>query len=193
MNNPDTTEVIGEDLIWLKEFLGGDETAFVELMRKYKTGVYRVVISILKDRRSAEEATEDTFVKLYKKAHTFKKKSSFKTWLYTIAANTARNYRKKLMRRKNRETSYNHTVYDVKSSDDPIKKTELKGTIEVLEDIVDELPERQREVFRMKYISGLKIREIAELLGLSEGGVKSSLSIALKKVREDMEPHMEGY
>jgi len=173
----------------LKDFLNGDENGFVELVRRYKSGVYRVVISIVKDKRTAEEATEDTFMKLYNKAHTFKHRSSFKTWLYTIAANTAKNYLKKLKRR-NGVLSLDEDIFTVNTPNDPIKRTEVRATLEMLERIVDGLPGRQREVFRMKYMADLSIREIAETLELSEGSVKASLSFALAKVREEMTPYL---
>jgi RNA polymerase sigma-70 factor (ECF subfamily) len=191
MEIPERKNSNEEDIEFLSTFLSGDEDGFIELMRKYKTGVYRVVMSILRDRRTTEEATEDTFFKLYEKAHTFKHKSSFKTWLFTIAVNTARNYRKKLIRRK-KEISLDNSYYNLKNHNDPVKQTELRHKIDILESVIDELPERQREVFRMKYISDMKIKEIAEILSLSEGGVKASLSIALNKVREDMKLYNNG-
>jgi RNA polymerase sigma-70 factor (ECF subfamily) len=191
MEIPERKNSNEEDIEFLSTFLSGDEDGFIELMRKYKTGVYRVVMSILRDRRTTEEATEDTFFKLYEKAHTFKHKSSFKTWLFTIAVNTARNYRKKLIRRK-KEISLDNSYYNLKNHNDPVKQTELRHKSDILESVIDELPERQREVFRMKYISDMKIKEIAEILSLSEGGVKASLSIALNKVREDMKLYNNG-
>ena len=81
-------------------FLNGDNDSFVELVKEYGDGLILFLNSIIRDIHIAEEAANDTLMKLYIKKQQFKSEYSFKTWLYTIGRNVALNYLKKLKRHK---------------------------------------------------------------------------------------------
>lgn len=81
-------------------FLNGDNDSFVELVKEYGDGLILFLNSIIRDIHIAEEAANDTLMKLYIKKPQFKSEYSFKTWLYTIGRNVALNYLKKLKRHK---------------------------------------------------------------------------------------------
>ena len=79
-------------------FLSGDKEGFIDLVKEYNDGLILFLDSIIKDIHIAEEAADDTFLKLYTKKPVYKSDYSFKTWLYTIGRNTALNYLKQLKR-----------------------------------------------------------------------------------------------
>ncbi len=176
------TPGVGDDRL-LVEFLGGDETAFEALVAKYRETVFATVISILRNREAAEEVTEDVFFKLYRKAHTFKGLSSFKTWLLRIAVNTAKNRLRKVIRRE-QEVSLEVVINFHQSIDNPFRRAEAREVYERLCRAIDSLPSRQREVFLMRHLNGLSVAEVASTLGISEGSVKASGAFALGKLRK---------
>lgn len=181
----------GDDNILLSNFLGGDVTAFESLVEKYRRTVFATVISILHNREATEEVVEDVFFKLYCKAYTFKGLSSFKTWLLRIAANTAKNRLRKVIRRE-QEVSLEVVIEFHRDVDNPVRKAQARELYERLNLAIEKLPERQKEVFLMRHLTNLSVAEVAETLGISEGSVKASGAFALSKLRKILGESVTG-
>lgn len=171
-----------------KELLGAlknaneKEKAFKYLLDTYQERLYWHIRKLVLIHEDANDILQNTFLKVYKSLHTFKGTSSLHTWMYRIAYNESMN----LLAEKNKKSFIsseevtakilNNLQEDVYFDGDEIKLKLHKALLN--------LPEKQRQVFQMKYFDDLKFREISEILGTSEGALKASYHIAIKKIEE---------
>jgi len=173
-----------DDIQLVKRVAQGDEHAFLTLYDCYVNRVYGLTVRILGDQMLAEEATQDTFLKLWSRAHTYlAERGSLLLWLLTIARRTALD-RLRLERRR-------PTLSD---SEDP---TEALQTIPNGDSLPEEnrwrsmhfavqaLSPEHRQVIELAYYQGLSQSEIAEVLGWPLGTVKTRLRAAMDHLRQD--------
>ena len=154
------------------------------LIRKHQNMVYLTALRYLKNIHYAEDLTQDVMVKAIKNLSSFKKNSSFSTWLYTITVNSAKNAlkKKKLLS----YFSFNDYVEDFYN----IPVNEINGHQKLENEefnlqfykALDKLPEKQRETFALRYFEELPYEEISKLLGTSVGGLKANYFQAVKKL-----------
>jgi RNA polymerase sigma-70 factor (ECF subfamily) len=151
----------------IKLLKAGDEAALKELMTMYKKPIFNYLNMLLGNRQLAEELTQDTFVKVYFKAHTLKTDhpQACKAWIYTIATNLARSeFRKKNLKKILSLASINASQY----SHDP----DLEGQM-ILAQLVNHIPEKWRVPLVMKEMDNFSFAEIAQILDKPIGTVKS--------------------
>ncbi len=160
----------------------GDQDAFMALYDRYAARVYALTLHILGDSMMAEEATQDTFLKLWSRARQYMAaRGSFVTWLLTIARHTALD-RLRLERRR-------PLLSDEADPDEAWDTLPDEGTASdearwrSLYFAVRSLPEAQRQVVELAYYQGLSQSEIAEVLGWPLGTVKTRLRAAMKTLR----------
>lgn len=156
------------------------DKAFKLLLSKYQERLYWHIRKIVIQHDDTNDVLQETFLKIYKNIHSFNQKSALHTWMYRIAYNESMNF----LEDKNKKqfiTSeevnskiLNKLQEDVYFDGDEIK---LKLHAALLS-----LPDKQRQVFNMKYFDELKFREISEILGTTEGGLKATYHIAVKKI-----------
>lgn len=160
-----------------------DEDAFVELVQTYQHKVFNVVVRIVGDRAEAEDVAQEVFVAIFKHVDGFRGDAKFSTWVYRIATNTARNRIKYLARRSHKY----HQNYE--DSPDTVKdENPLSGTLEqpeekamgnelelIIKDGLAELNDIHRTIIVLRDIENLSYAEIAEVVELPEGTVKSRL------------------
>jgi RNA polymerase sigma-70 factor (ECF subfamily) len=172
-----------------------DEEAFCELVRVYQHKVFNVIYRILGDRAEAEDVAQEVFVSIFKHIDGFRGDSKFSTWIYRIATNHARNRLKYLGRRNHRD----HQNFE--DSHDAIKESSpLSGTIDrpdeqllgkELERVIQEglasLTEIHRTILVLRDVEHLSYQEIAEIVELPEGTVKSRLFRARVALKEYIE------
>lgn len=163
----------------------GDYASFEELVSRHASGVYHLGLKMLHNAPDAEEVLQDTFLSAYTHLQDFRRQSSFKTWLYRIAANQAltrlRKDKKKL------ELWLDEGTFDVPASDwttDPEVMAEHEELRRRLIQAVDALPPAYRAVFWLRDIEGLSTQEVADVLGLEISNVKTRLLRARLKLRE---------
>ena len=141
--------------------------AFERILDLYEAKVFRMAIAFLKDRGRAEEITQDIFLKLWRALPAYDGRASLSTWLYIIARNTCLSAI--------RSESHRQTIpYD--SIPEPAAETRgpVSSTLQ-LERCLNRLPARQRDVVRLFYLQERSVEEVARMLDLSEGTVKSHL------------------
>lgn len=170
----------------LDAFLNGNETAFEELVRENRDRLYRVAMRILRNHDDALDVVQDSLVKAYRRAPGFRRQSSFSTWLVSIVVREAIN---KARRDRFRGAISLHTLAGEFFRSDARAETAILA--ERIRAAVDSLPPVQRAVFAMKQYEGLKISEIAELTGSSEGTVKANYFHAVRKLRVKLSPLSE--
>ncbi len=162
----------------------GDADAFERLVRKYERPVLSTIYRYVGDRAAAEDLAQEVFLKVWRRAKSFKGKSSFSTWLYRIAVNQCLNFRKKRARVK--------TVPLDESlvADDPGAEERLDADVRAvaIRAAVDELPGRQRMALILSKFEGRPYREIAEIMKTSTSSVESLIFRARRALKEKLMP-----
>ncbi len=166
----------------------GDPTAFECLYRSHCKRVYAVCLRMVRDTTEAEDLTQEAFLLLFRKIHTFRGESAFSTWLHRLVVNTVlMHLRKKSLPVVSMETGpapdgeATQSSVEIAASD-----LLLEGSIDRINlgRCIAQLPVGSREIFVLHDIQGYQHHEIAEMLGRSEGVSKSQLHRARKRLRE---------
>jgi RNA polymerase sigma-70 factor (ECF subfamily) len=179
------------DITIIEAFLGGDEAAFDSLIDRYKHKVHRMILGLVGDIYDAEELTQDVFVIVFSKLHTFKKNAAFSTWLYTVVQNKVKNYwiRKKIRQTLSLDWLMETTGFDLVG--DTEKSTEAtmeeKERIAAVTKGLDSLPLKWRQVLTLRELNEMSYDDIAGVLKCSVGTVKSRLFRAKEKLKAVLE------
>ena len=171
-----------EELNLLKQLKSKEnsESAFRELVTLYKERLYWHIRNIVKSHDDADDVLQNTFIKVYKNIDGFNGDSKLYSWMYRIATNESLNFIKKRARQmqiSNEEVNQlaiNNLEADIYFDGDVIQ---LK-----LQQAISTLPEKQQLVFNMKYFQEITYKDMSEILETSEGALKASYHIAVKKV-----------
>ncbi len=177
----------------LKALQQGDSEEFSRLVDTYSSKIYRLAIKMLNQQQDAEDVLQETFVKAYRGLKTFDGRSKLSTWLFRIATNEAL----MVIRRKRPEiVSIDEPIETEEGEQDPVQivdwcclpESELlsEESRERLDAAVQKLPERLRVVFILRDINDLSTHETAEVLSLSDTAVKTRLSRARLRLREEL-------
>ena len=161
----------------------GDRAAFEEVVRRTYRHVYTQAFRIVGDRHEAEDVAQEAYLRVFRGLAGFRGEAQFETWLYRIVANAAITY----LRRKGR---FGELIID--REDDPL---EVAADVRVAEQAADReelsralaaLPISLRAVVVLKDVYGMPHKEIAELLGTTEGAVKVRLHRARRRLKEHL-------
>jgi RNA polymerase sigma-70 factor (ECF subfamily) len=173
----------------LERCRSGDELAWEALVRTYQSSVYAVTRHYLGDPEEARDVAQDVFVRLYERLDTYSGGDTFKAWLLRMARNASID---RLRRIKARPPASDVSADDamLAGEDDPERNAATEARERLLRQAVAQLGDKHREVLLLKEIQGLKIEEVASLLGLPVGTVKSRsmrarLELAAKLVALD--------
>jgi RNA polymerase sigma-70 factor (ECF subfamily) len=160
----------------------GNENSFDILYRKYARRVFNIIVRIVKDRHLAEDIMQEVFVKVNKSINKFKFKSSFYTWLYRIAVNTALTFAKKKSKKKEAELKLD--ILSHNSS--PEKKLDNEYVKRKIENAVNNLPEKQRMIFTLRFYEDLKYNDISKIMNVSENSCKTNFHYAMNNLKEQL-------
>lgn len=169
------------EIVALMLTTGQQNSGLRQLMNRYQESLYWVIKNIVESHDDTDDVLQNTFIKAYKNIEKFESRSSLFTWLYRIATNEALTFKKSKQKKatvsiiENSTSSGDKAIENENSEDDVLQK---------LEYALDTLPERQRQVFKMRYYDELNYEEIANILGLSEGALKASYHHAVKKIEQ---------
>lgn len=167
----------------------GDLQAFNSLVARFQDGVYGLTLRMLGSSQPAEDATQEAFIRAWQRIETFRG-GSFRSWLFTIAANQARDELRRRGRRPAQSLDQARDDPDRADLDpsgdepSPEAEAERKEMRAALEAALRTLPDDWREVVVLADIHGMDYREVAEATGLQLGTVKSRLSRARARLRE---------
>jgi len=159
---------------------GKEEEAFNALVLKYQQRLYFHVRKIVITHEDADDALQNTFVKVWRSMGDFRSDSRLYTWLYRIATNEALN----LLKQKKKRTFAPWVDVEKKMGESLASDPYFDGdNIQLeLQKAILKLPEKQRIVFNMKYFDDIKYEEMAEILDTSVGALKASYHHAVKKI-----------
>jgi RNA polymerase sigma-70 factor (ECF subfamily) len=178
---------------WVERARNGDHDAFASLVDAYHARVWRFLLKWVKNRDDAEELTQETFLAAWRALPTFRAGSQFSTWLLGIALNLARNHHNRTVKKRSRDVELDDTIYMETPSGyevEPDSRLERLQAMETLQRAIDKLPEDMRQVLIMVRLEGMQLEEVAQVLGIPSGTVKSRLSRAKARLMEDMAPHL---
>lgn len=168
----------------MQEIKAGNMMAFDALYRNYSRRLYKFSIAILKSSEEAENIVQEVFLNLWLNREKIEKGSSVKYYIFTIAYNSSISIIRKRIK-ESRFIEYLRTLQDINQEpvDMQIEYNELE---EKLTMIIDSLPERQKEVYLLHRIEGLKYSQIAERLNISVNTIENHISRALKTIRQKL-------
>ncbi len=156
--------------------------AFKDLLSCYKERLYWHVRNMAKDHEDTDDILQNTFIKIYRNIEKFKGESQLYSWMYRIATNETITFLNlKAKRLQIDSTELQSHLIDNLESDVYFEGSEIQLK---LQQAIATLPQKQQQVFNMKYFEELKYREMAEILETSEGALKASYHIAAKKIEE---------
>lgn len=165
--------------------LADDKTVregFALAVRLYGQRIYWKIRSLVYDHDDADDVLQNTFLKAWNALSSFQGNSRFLTWLYSIAINEALDHIRRNKKRKDSLSGIDASdVVDTLVADTNFDGTRAQA---LLMEAVATLPDVQRTVFTLKYFNNMKYSEISKLTNTSEGGLKASYHIAVKKVTE---------
>ncbi|MCR5015282.1 MAG: RNA polymerase sigma factor [Ruminococcus sp.] len=165
-------------------FLNGENDAFAELIRQYKDGLVLFINTFACDIHIAEEAADETFLKLYVRRPRYNGACSFKTWLYTIGKNTALNYLKKRSRQSSRPLEDYYYISD----ETDIESDYIKGEQNIiLHQALGALGKDYSQVLYLIYFEGLTAAEAARITGRTSRQVSDLIYRAKKALRAELE------
>ena len=163
------TDRADRDQELVRRYLAGDRDAFDELMRAHEDRVFAVCLRMMRDREAALDATQETFVTVLRKADRFGGKAAFSTWLYRVAVNTCYDALRRNKRRRE-EPLPQHTDPADHSGGDLIAAADLRPSIE---EALAAIPIEFRTAVILSDLEGLPLQDVADLLGIPVGTVKS--------------------
>ena len=176
----------------LEALQSGDRAEFARLVEAYRDVIYRLAIKMMGDPQDAEDVLQETFMKAYRHIKDFGGRSSVSTWLYRIATNEAL----MLLRRKRDIVSLDESLETDEGEREPLQildwcclpEEELISAEAQrhLDMAIGVLPPNLRVVFVLRDIQGLSTQEVSEVLNLSETAVKTRLSRARLRLRQDL-------
>lgn len=173
----------------LTEYLEGKTGSFELLVRRHAQELHQFVVRFTGDSATAEDVVQETFLQVHASADRFDPTRRFKPWLFTIAANKARDYLRKRVRR--REVAFDAKVSEDDDSgsrfvhlladaeglpDEALRADEQRRAVK---DVVEEMPENLREVLILAYYHRFAYKDIADVIGVPLGTVKSRLHSAV--------------
>lgn len=181
-----------EDKKLIEQALAGDQKAFETLLSKYRNLVYTIMIKMVRNPQEAEDLTQEAFIKAFRSLASFKEEFAFSTWLMKIATNNCIDF---LRKRKLRTYSINEPV---KYKDEEIEMelpdagpTPERSLLQsersrIIQEAIDELPEKYRYVILLRHKEEKSYEEISEILDLPLGTVKAQIFRAREMLNQKL-------
>jgi RNA polymerase sigma-70 factor (ECF subfamily) len=173
------------DFELIRRFNAGDEAAFNEIVKKYQKKIYWHARRMTGNHLDADEVVQQVLIVIYDNLKKFRFQSSLYTWIYRITSTRTLNFlnRNKVKKLFGLEES---GAESLSANEDIIENYEQKEKLEKIEKQLQKIPVKQREVFIMRNFDDLSYKEISEVTGRSEGGLKANYFHALNKIMELM-------
>jgi RNA polymerase sigma-70 factor (ECF subfamily) len=185
----------------IRRILAGDKQLFHDLIRPSERAIYFLLLSLLRSEAEAEDAAQDTVLKVYLNLKNFRGDSQFRTWVLSIARNEGLGRLRKAVTRK--EDSLDAETDDQTGDYTPAVLTswreipsealERQELGVMLRTAIEGLPEIYRNVVLLRDIEEMDVRETATALGISEGAVKVRLHRARALLQRELAPRLEGF
>lgn len=179
-----TPIVVREDeSVLVSELRGGLDSAYETLIDRFEVPVFNIVSRLLDDPSDASDVAQEVFLKIFRNIASFRQDSSLKTWIYRIAVNEARNHRRWFSRHRKQEVGLEADPGETQGYQDwlpdpgrsPFEMAVDRETRELIENALAQVNPRFRSALVLREIEGLSYEEIADILEISLGTVKSRI------------------
>ena len=178
-----------EEYLLLKRYAQGEEAAFSELYERYAARLLHYVFRCVHDWQEAEDIVQEIFVQVMKDADTFEPKATLSTWMFRIGTfmclkrNRDRGIHARILGRELEAGTFDRGNPETGGPQDVLKRER----IDAVKELVDELPEQHRSVFALREYDNMPYAQIAEVLDIEMGTVKSRLFRARELLREGLQ------
>lgn len=168
----------------VRKLRDGDSSAFELLFLQYSSKLFYFVNKYLNVKEESEEIVQDVFLNLWKHKKEIRSEEAFKSYLYKIALNNIRNYfNKKQVQEKHKQLiAQEYLIEGYSDPDEP----DYESVIKRVDQLIEQLPEKRKEIFLLSRKEGLDISEIAQYLGISESTVKNQISSAIAFLKREV-------
>jgi RNA polymerase sigma-70 factor (ECF subfamily) len=172
-----------QDRITVQAALAGDQSAFADLVTRYQSAVYNMAYRMLGDPTEAEDAAQEVFVRAWNQLRTFQIERRFSTWLLSIASHHCID----MLRRRKPTAPIDDVALFVPSEDPEPDELALRGERrDMVQRLLNTLPEKYRTVTVLRYYNDLSYDEIARTTGLTESAVKTQLHRARRMLADQL-------
>ena len=196
---PDTANINISDSALIEQCRAGDSDAMSRLITKYKDRLYNVILRICANPEDAAELTQDAFVRIIENLHRFQQRSSFYTWAFRIAVNLTLNFCRRKVRiemtsldaelggdNEQARAALRNYLADA-SAPDPAAIAQSKEQVNLIIRAINLLSEDQRAVVVLRDVEGMDYAQIAQIMEVELGTVKSRLARARANLRANLE------
>jgi len=181
-----------EDEILIREALAGNQKAFKLLLNKHREAIYHVILKIVHNQEEARDLVQETFMKAFGSLSTYNSEYRFTTWLYKIAANSSIDY----LRRKKIDSLSLDRPLETKDGNvgieladwtyNPEMDLDSKQKVLSINQAIDSLPQKYREVILYRHKQDKSYEQIAEILGIPVGTVKARIFRARELLKKKL-------
>lgn len=178
-----------DDPTFIRQLQKQDPEAFRILLDEYDRRVYSIVYRMIPHREDIEDVAQEAFVEIWRALPRFRHDARLSTWIHRIATNVCLEHRRKKRGPENISLDEMLPVFEgpEESTEALVERNDLKDRVR---QCVGQLPEIYRQVIVLHELQGYTYREVAKMLRLPEGTVKSRLNAAFVKLRESLSPHL---
>lgn len=185
------------DKHYINQIIDGNTNAFSVLVNQYKDLVFTLSDKMLKNKEEAEEASQDTFVKVFYSLNKFKGDSKFSTWIYKITYNTCLDRLKKSKKENNVVYIEDFSEQQVRAIEDVLDAIDEKDRNQKIQECLQLLPSEEAFLLTLYYFDDQSIEEIAKVIDCNANNVKIKLFRSRKKMasilRNQLEPEILAY
>ena len=192
-HSPAILSLSDEDL--MGRVAGEDERAFSELVRRFQSRVTNLICRVLNDRECADDLAQEVFIRVFVHRRNYRRGSKFSTWLFTIAANLAKNEIRRRVRRRNwfsldalqelLKDSAIQLADPTEGQEATLEREQLQGAVGRA---IATVPEKYRVALVLRDIEGLTYEEIAQVLSIPGGTVRSRINRARGMLKRKLQP-----
>lgn len=195
INNKSKTD----DIILIEEALAGNQASYGKLMKKYYQLIYNLVYRMISKKEDVEDLTQEAFIKAFNSLQNFDKQFAFSTWLFKIATNNAIDYlRKKKLATfsidkeiESDDNDYKFEIPDIENR--PDRKIIDSQMRKILDDAIDSLPPKYKEVIELRHREEKEYEEIAKILKLPLGTVKAHIFRGRELLNKYLKDRIKNY
>ncbi len=176
---------------YITKILEGDSNAFAVLVDQYKDLVFSLSLKMLKNREEAEEAAQDTFVKVFKSLNNFKGDSKFSTWIYKVTYNTCLDQLKKIKRVQDTIPIDDFSENQIQNLENVLDAIDERDRNEMIQDCIHLLPSEEAFLLILFYFEEQSLEEISKIIDCTANNVKVKLYRSRKKIASILKMRLE--
>ena len=179
-------------IVWQSQVAAGDRKAFRMLFDHFSERLIHFAYSITRNKEASVEIMDEVFIRVWKNREHLKTINNLTTYLYTAIKNTSLNYLSKKAK-EHLFTGFDHINITLENNDNPEQNLISSEMLRKINEAVEELPPKCKIIFKLVREDGLKYRQVAEILNISEKTVDAQMVVAVKKISEKVKIYFDTF